>query len=171
MAEYDFTLPAASTTPVGGSSGGGSGSGAGFMPPAGVSLAGFFLEERFVDETRPPGILADAIDPRTGELLSIVRGFEPTDAAVLVALVTKRRSGAAVDTVGQRFEDIRMVDPSTPGAIRSEVDTALAHLTVDKQITLHSVNPVVGSDWAEAQVVYINRAQNKRREPTILVGT
>jgi hypothetical protein len=141
------------------------------VPPAGVSLAGFFLEEKFVDETKPPGILADAVDPKSGELLSIVRGFEPTDAALFAALAIKRGSGAAVETVGQRFEDIRMIDPSTPGAVRSEVDTALAHLVADKQVTLQRVQPVVGTDWAEAQITYVNRAQNRRREPTILVGT
>lgn len=170
MAEYDFPLPAPSPSTSTGSSSGG-GTGAGFIPPAGVSLAGFFLEERFTDETKPPGILADAIDPKTGELLSIVRGFEPTDAALLAALATKRGSGAAVETVGQRFADVRMIDPSTPGVIRSEVDTALAHLVKDKQVSLQRVEPVVGTDWAEAQITYINRAQNKRREPTILVGT
>lgn len=135
--------------------------------PAETSLDGFFLEERFVDETKPPGILADAIDPRTGEYLSISRGFEPTDAAVLAALATKRGSGAAVETVGQRFEDIRMIDPSTPGAIRSEVDTALSRLIVDKQIALQSVVPLIGSDWAEAQIVYLNRAKNTRRSPVV----
>lgn len=141
------------------------------VPPAGTSLAGFFVEEKFVDETAPPGILADAVDPRTGELLSISRGFEPTDAAVLAALGIERGSGAAVESVGQRFGDLKILDPSAEGFIRAETERALGTLVADGQISLQSVTPTIGSDWAEAQVVYRNKAQDQRREAAILVGS
>jgi len=141
------------------------------VPPAGTSLAGFFLEERFVDETVPPGILADAIDPSTGEYLSISRGFEPTDAAVLAALGIERGSGAAVESVGHRFGDLKILDPSAPGFIVAETQRALGDLVRDGRIKLEKVTPLVENDWAEVQVTYVNKAQNRRRSSSFVVGS
>ncbi len=139
------------------------------VPPVGTSLAGFFLEERFVDETAPPGILADAIDPRNGEYLSISCGFEPTDAAVLAALGIKRGSGAAVESVRQRVQDLEILDPSAPGFIRVEKERALGNLMGDKQIVLEKVTLLTENTWAEAQIVYHNKAQDRPRSSSIMV--
>ena len=83
-----------------------------------------FLPEVYVDTTGPPGILADAIDPETGEYLSLTRGFDPTDAAVLTALRTIRATGSAVENVGHRFVDMELVGPDSPSFLEQEARRA-----------------------------------------------
>jgi hypothetical protein len=140
------------------------------IPPAGVSLAGFFIPVLYEDPGAPAGILADAIDPATGEYLSIERGFDPTDAAVLTALTTKRGSGAAVTDVGQRYLDLQRVDSTAPQFILAETERALKRLIDSRQIALDRVTPVLGDDWAEAQVVYQNVPRMQRRDPQLPLG-
>jgi len=140
------------------------------IPPAGVSLAGFFLPVLYEDPGAPPGILADPIDPATGEFLSIERGFDPTDAAVLTALTVKRGSGSAVTDVGQRYQDLQRVDGTASQFIVAETERALSKLVDTKQITLEAVTPVLGDDWAEARVVFRNVPRGQRRDPQLPLG-
>ena len=140
------------------------------IPPAGVTLAGFFIPVLYEDPGAPSGILADAIDPATGEYLSIERGFDPTDAAVLVALTVKRGSGSAVADVGQRYQDLQRVDETAPQFIVAETERALRRLIESRQITLEGVTPAMGDDWAEAKVVYHNVPRGQRRAPQLPLG-
>ena len=104
----------------------------------------------------PIAILADAIDFKTGEYLSISRGFDPVDAAVQVALRTVRGSGSAVEDVGQKFHEQSHVTAGLQTFFREEVAFALRHLVESKEIRLVSVVIPTGDDWAEAQVKYQN---------------
>jgi len=145
------------------------------IPPAGVSPAGFFLGATGTDPGAPPGILADAIDPETGEYLSIVRSYDPTDAAVLTAIRTQAKSGSAVQNVGQKYHEATHVLPSLPDFLRQETEWALRHLTESGQISLETVDVVEGDDWAEVQIEYINVARQKRQKAVLplteLLGT
>jgi hypothetical protein len=135
------------------------------IPPAGVSPAGFFVPVTYVAPGEPVGILADPIDPRTGEYLSLERGFDPTDAAVLTALRTVRGSGSAVLEVGQRFQDATHVTDATATFLFQEVELALRHLVHTGQIRLERVSVVAepGKDFAEAAIFYVNLARGEER--------
>src|SRR6478736_2462236 len=97
----------------------------GSMPnPADV----FFMPVNFPTDD-PVAFLADPIDPVTGDLLSIERGFYPTDADVITAIRTERGTGSAVEDVGQRYRDAKRVDPTLPEFLRQETALTLRHLT------------------------------------------
>lgn len=136
------------------------------IPPAGVSPAGFFVPTDFAPEDEPVGILADAIDPDTGELMSILRGFDPTDAAAIHAMRVEEASGAAVEDTGHRFRTITHVGPRVEVAIAEEVRHALRRLTQTKQIRIERLEPLAtpGQDYAEAIVVYKNLARDEQRK-------
>lgn len=115
-------------------------------------------------------MLADPIDFATGELLSIERGFDPTDAAVINALRTLRASGSAVDDIGHRFTDASHVTPQLQSLFREEARLALLHLTSSSQITLDEVLMVTEGDSGEVQVHYTNIARNAERSVALPLG-
>lgn len=133
------------------------------VPQAGITPAVYFLPVNFKTTGVPLGMLADPIDFATGELLSIERGFDPTDLAVITALRTVRGSGSAVEDVGQRFADAKLITPQLEAFFREEVRLALDHLTSSKQIRVESVTVVTENDAGEVQVEYFNIARNAQR--------
>ena len=110
-----------------------------------------------------PAMLADPIDFATGELLSVERGYDPTDAAVFAALRTVRDSGSAVQGFGQKFHEHERIDPQLAPFLQQEVAFALAHLVDDRQVEILSVDILTGDDWAELQVTYSNQVQQAER--------
>jgi hypothetical protein len=134
------------------------------LPVAGSS-AGFWEPVEPSPLDAPPAFLADAIDPSTGELLSLTSGADPTDAAVLVALRTVRGSGIAVTTTGQQFARAQLLTTDLRAFLLEEVAYALRHLVDAAQVRLEDVRIDTGDDWAEAFVVYTNLAQ--RREVSV----
>lgn len=67
------------------------------IPPAGISASNFFSPTPFVDPSRPPGILADDVDPKTGEIVSLFTGLDPTDGAIIYQWRNARPIFAAID--------------------------------------------------------------------------
>lgn len=116
------------------------------IPPAGLTPAGLFVPQTFADPTKPPGILAPAIDPQTHEYLSISRGMDPIDSQVLVALTRKRGSGAAVPEDGHTFDEIRKIDDATATLVESKTRASLARLTGNRDISIARLTPVADPD-------------------------
>jgi hypothetical protein len=142
------------------------------IPPAGLTPAGFFVPQTFADPSSPPGILADAIDPETGEYLSISRGIDPIDEQVLVALTLRRRSGAACMDDGNDFAGVRKVDDSARTVIDAEARRALARLATAGDIKVRKVYAVADpdTDWGEVAVEYENtRAVSNRRRVAMVI--
>ena len=133
------------------------------IPQAGITPAVLFIPVNFSVTGDPLGMLSDPLDVATGELLSIERGFDPTDAAVFTALRTVRGSGSAVEDVGQRFGDAKLVTPQMETFFREEVRLALQHLVAAKQIRVESVEVVTLDTAAEVQILYVNVARNAQR--------
>lgn len=131
---------------------------------------GFFVPQTHDDGESPPGIVADAIDPRTGEYLSISRGFDPTDGAVLTALSVVRGSGSAVTDTGQRFQDLQLVDSSAQTFIDQEARRALKRLKDSSQIAIEKVEPTTEGDWGEVLVQYQNIAKGRRQQAPVSPG-
>lgn len=143
------------------------------MPPfplAGVTPAVFFTPVNFYPTAMPIAMLADPIDPKTGEFLSIERGFDPTDAAVITALRTVRGSGSAVEDVGHRLGDAKLITPQLDAFFREEIRIALDHLVVAKQIRIEKVEVITLDDAAEAQVSFFNVARNASRTVALALG-
>lgn len=121
----------------------------------------FLIEQRYATDF--PALLADPIDFRTGELLSICRGYDPTDGSVFTALRTVRNSGSAVENVGQKFHEHPLIDPQLEPFMREETAFALSDLVDADQIEIRSVEVPTGDDWAELQLKYFNVAQQADR--------
>lgn len=107
--------------------------------PVVTAPAGLFVSQKFADPRKPPGILADAIDPKTGEYLSISKGMDPIDSQVIVALTVVRASGSAVTDDGQTFSEIRKIDGSTGTLIGSRAKLALKRLTENRDIGIQQL--------------------------------
>lgn len=97
-----------------------------FIPPAGVTPAAAYVEQRHAPAAPSIAILADAIDPATGEYLSITEGATIADGLVVQLLRTERGTGAAVLEFGQRFRELRHVTTESPELVKSMVQQALA---------------------------------------------
>lgn len=94
------------------------------LPPAGTSPASAYDLAAFVEQKSPPAILADAIDPVTGEYLSLTRGARLADAFAIEALRVQRGTGASTLELGQRFGELRNIESNATEVIESMVAEA-----------------------------------------------
>ena len=113
------------------------------IPPAGFSPASAFTIVRHVEALAPVPILADSIDPKTGDYLSIEDSAGIADGLVVTLLRTERDSGAAVLGFGQRFKSLRNVTAQAPELAESIAREALAPATTAGVVQLSAVEAVV----------------------------
>jgi hypothetical protein len=135
------------------------------IPPSGVSPAGFFVQATFVDPGLPPGILADAIDPTTGEYLSIRQGMHPIDAQVLLAMSVERKSGASVMDDGQDFKTVRKVDEQAQSLIEAKTRLILKRLIDNNDIAIIALTAVAAADTQSGYTAFQYRNLRQRRSP------
>lgn len=83
--------------------------------------------------------LADAIDPVTGDYLSILRGMDPVDAAAVEAVRVRRGSGSAVQDDGHKLHEIEKIDERLTFLATSEVKFAWRRLIQEKRIRVRSI--------------------------------
>lgn len=99
------------------------------IPPAGFSPASAFNIDRQFQSLPPVPILADLIDPKTGEYLSLEDSASIADGMVVTLMRTERDSGAAVLGFGQRFKSLRHVTNDSPTLAESLAREALKPAT------------------------------------------
>jgi hypothetical protein len=90
-----------------------------FIPPAGLSPASAPSVEDIARQVPPPAILADKIDPLTGDFASLFVGRSLADAFAIEALRVQRATGAAVRDLGNRFREITHVEDDAPELVES----------------------------------------------------
>src|SRR6186997_1110882 len=95
------------------------------IPPAGYSPASAFELVGHAASQNPVPILADQIDPNTGDYLSLDESATIADGLVVTLLRTQRATGAAVLEFGQRFRELQNVDGETTGLAESMAREAL----------------------------------------------
>lgn len=129
--------------------------------PMGLHRLGLDGPPTYAPLPAAPGIAADNIDQETKDLASMLEGADAIDAQVQLAMTTLRKSGAAVQELGQRFQDIRKITDNVSILLEQEARTALARLVKANDITIESVFVVVNTPstdaWAEVTVNYVNR--------------
>ena len=135
------------------------------IPPGGTP-AGAFVAAPVVGVGRPPPILADAVDPTTGEIRTLFAGFHPVDGAFLDQIGVRAGSGAAVNG-GQAFEAIKKNLDDTDKRLRFEaqriaqpfVDRGQLEITdLETLSTDENGDPI---DLAGVFVAYRNRMTDK----------
>lgn len=129
------------------------------IPPAG----GFPLGDLPADSElgAPALFLADAIDPRTGDYLSIQRGVDPVEAVAVAALQIRRDSGSAVRGIGSKLHEIEFVDDRLEFLVRSEVEFAWRRLIDTQQIRLDQLTIAAAGDGAEVRIHFTNLVSGK----------
>jgi hypothetical protein len=95
-------------------------------PPAGTSPASAYDIQGIAEAEPPPAILADAIDPYTGEYTSLISGLGLADAFVIEAIRVQRGTGAAVRDTGNRYREMDTVDEGAAELADSLTREALA---------------------------------------------
>lgn len=94
------------------------------VPPAGTSPASAYEIPTYA-VLPPPAILADLIDPLTGDYASLTRSANLADAFIIEAVRLERGSGAAARDLGHRFREITHVDGNGPEVVESMARQAL----------------------------------------------
>lgn len=96
------------------------------IPPGGISpLSNPELGAVRVQQP-PPAILADRIDPATGDFESVFVGRPLADAFAIEALRVQRGTGAAVRDLGNRYRQVSHVEPASTELIESMTTEAFA---------------------------------------------
>lgn len=138
------------------------------IAPAGVSPAGFFVPGvAVVSPERPPALLADAIDPVTGELTSLFTAPHPVDATIQTAFRTRQGSGAAVQDVGHRYDRIRKKTERTARELRDEAERILKPLVEREDVAIERIEEDVegqGFDGAAQLIRYRNRVAGTAKD-------
>lgn len=110
-------------------------------------------------------MLADDIDPNTGEVLSIFTSPHPVDAMVRDAVVTDRSSGLAVQGVGNSIhEHENLVDGESEADLADAARVALASL-VERGLIDAVATATVDGDTSDTQIQYRNRLTRRSGAP------
>lgn len=96
------------------------------VPFAGLSPASAYVLTGEFDPQQPVAILADMIDPATGDFASLEDSASIADGMAVVALTIQRGTGAAVLNTGHRLRDITHVDNDAGITAESLVREAFA---------------------------------------------
>lgn len=125
----------------------------GSIPPAGVTPASGFAVNEAGEVLKPLPILADKISVETGEVLSLLEGYDPLDAFVIEAMRVERDSGAAVQGIGQRFKSVTHVEDTNPQIIDSLTREAFRPVISDGLLELEPVKAKANEkDGAQLEV-------------------
>jgi len=89
------------------------------IPPAGISPAAAYGIIGYAVQEPPPAILADKIDPYTGDFETLLEGRGLADAFAIEAIRIQRGTGAAVRDVGNRYRQVSHVEDGNALVIES----------------------------------------------------
>jgi len=89
------------------------------IPPAGITPAAAFTPRVYTAQEGPPAILADAVDPATGDLASLLFGLPLADAFAIEALRLQRGTGAAARDTGNRFRELTHIESDAIEVVES----------------------------------------------------
>lgn len=113
-------------------------------PPGGLSPASDPVVDDLAVQEPPPAILADRINPTTGDFESLFLGRPLADAFAIEALRVQRGTGAAVRDLGNRFRELTHVEDDAPELIESM--TAEAFAAAEQAGVARLVQVVVAAD-------------------------
>ncbi len=147
------------------------------MIPAGSTPLGAFVES-----PNPPGlkavpILADYVDPLTGDipLRYLLTSRTPVDGAIIEGLRVERGSGPAVELVGNTVREIRHTDDTSlseaPGRVRDGLRTLeAAGLVRMRKVTQVSIGDRGDSIYLEVKISDLTLPSGKSDATTYAVA-
>lgn len=96
------------------------------IPPGGLSPVSETDAVDFSAQKPPPAILADRINPVTGDFESLFVGRPLADAFAIEALRVQRGTGAAARELGNRFRELTHVEDESAEIVESMTAEAFA---------------------------------------------
>lgn len=113
------------------------------LQPAGITPASAWetLEWMAVNQ---PVVLVPKLDPRNGEVLSLIESDDPTYQAIATEFRTMFGTGGAVQNFGHKLNAIRKNNTSAPTEIRFEVDRILEPHIKARKIRVDTLDIVAG---------------------------
>ena len=141
------------------------------IPPAGTTAASVWAPGAFADPAAPPGILADDIDPKTGDVRSLLSvGVDPVDAAIAYQFGLTRGAGEVLLDQGQALRTIKKNDDAAPAAIRFEVLRVMAPFVARGDAVVERVEVRGGPASGDVGAAYLTyRNTRTGKSPTIKV--
>jgi len=120
------------------------------MPAGAVPVAGAAPTVVSASVTR--SLLADDLDPVTGELQAITTAPHPVEAAVREAFRIQRASGPAVEAVGQNFRSVKKQDEHTGRSLYYEAERIMAPFVARKEAQVLGIDVDPEQAYAQAGV-------------------
>ncbi len=126
--------------------------------PAGLHALGLEEPALILPLGSPPSLIAEKYNAQTPrDVRSILEPADVVDAQVQLAFAVARETGEAVETVGQRFADIRKNDESAPTQIATEARRVLDALVRQGDVSISKITvEEAGDDGRLLTVDYVN---------------
>lgn len=121
------------------------------IPPGGLSPVSESDAVDFTPQEPPPAILADRINPLTGDFESLFRGRPLADAFAIEALRVQRGTGAAARELGNRYRELTHVEDEAVEIVESMTAEAFTDAEAAGVARLERVT--VGVDEADPSQV------------------
>ena len=136
-----------------------------YIPPAGVSAVSDYPDVPPASAERPPGILADDVDVKTGEILSLFRGQDPVDAAIAHQFRIRHRAGELTAEQGSRFHEITHNDENAATAATQEARRIMAPFVERGDAAIERIVVEAGESFGDqgAVLVEYTNLRNGRR--------
>lgn len=129
-------------------------------PPLGAPLGAW--EDDGLGHAPPAALtMALRLDPTTGELGSVLRGYHPIDHAFAYAFTVRHDAGVALGASGNRFHLIRKADQGAARALADEARRIAQPFIGRGWIALRRVAVEVAGDSGVLVVDYTNQVTAK----------
>jgi len=126
------------------------------MLPIGSMPVSAFDETPAPRTPSPVPILADYVDPETGEIVALLASRSPVDGALIEGVRVERGSGPAVELVGNTLREIRHTDDSSVAEAQSRARDGVRELERLGLVRLATVNVAVESDAMQVDVEVVD---------------
>jgi hypothetical protein len=88
----------------------------------------YWVAQSFEKSGDPVPILADKVDPSTGEIVDLLASHTPVDGLLIEAFRVEAESGPALDGAGHTLREVRHTDDSDLSEIDARTRSAVKHL-------------------------------------------
>lgn len=134
------------------------------IPGAGTHELGLYTEAEIYSDEGPVPILADFVDPTTGEIMNLLQSHVVSDGLVIEAYRVKRNSGEVVRNVGNTIREVRDTDAPALAELRSRAVLPIRELEREGIVRLDGFDLVADEDTVEVSLEYVDLTQAETRE-------
>lgn len=121
---------------------------------------------------RPPIVIADVIDPATGNAVSFLAGADPVEAAVQWQFTVRRGSGAALGDNGHELHTITKATPQAPMQLEDEARRVASKFVARGQLANLEVTATITEESTATGIIEASATNVlAERATTLTLGT